>query len=503
MSLFLRLVACLATLSAVVGCGGGSDNASEPEPAQSSRNATVGVLLTDAPTDEFSEILATVTSIRLLGSDRQIVLFSGNETVDLLRLESFSDLFAVAGDVPPGSYTKVRLTLSDLVLVRRDASGALIERIRPTLPGGGRLDLDLRDAILLSRGETAIIEIDIDARKSFHAVGTGAGGFVFRPVAFVHALRDGVSTRLARVHGEITDIDSRHTVITLCASAPVAAMHHDDDDHDHDHCVRVDVSEDTGLFGETGDAIEFADLREGDEATAVGRLHRLDDEDDDEDSDSDSDSDSDDDEDSDSDRDHRRVPQLAMDAVVVEHGPLGSFARLKGIVETPVGVVTNSFELALAPAQGFEPGAVIDVLLQDGTRIFSRDGEELDASAIEPDQRARVDGVLRLSSTDPDRLKAALVVVELDADADNLLMGTIQSSTARTRSLIVSTASGDRCVRVSSNARIFLVDEDNSGFSSERAEFEDLGPGMRIRAFGREAHDGCFEAALVVAETEN
>ena len=52
----------------------------------------------------------------LVGKDGQVTLFEGEQTLDLLQLADFSELFAVSDQVPPGTYSKIRLQVSDLVL---------------------------------------------------------------------------------------------------------------------------------------------------------------------------------------------------------------------------------------------------------------------------------------------------------------------------------------------------------------------------------------------------
>ena len=46
---------------------------------------------------------------------------------DFLKLESFTELFTVAEDVPAGDYNKIRLTLDRLRLVDLDDMGNVIE----------------------------------------------------------------------------------------------------------------------------------------------------------------------------------------------------------------------------------------------------------------------------------------------------------------------------------------------------------------------------------------
>jgi hypothetical protein len=108
----------LVTLAACGG-GGGSSSATPPvsQPPPAPTTGTVAMLLTDAPTDQFCQILATIESIDLLGANGPTNVFTGPETVDILGMRNFSDVFSIADGVPVGTYEKIRLTLSDLALV--------------------------------------------------------------------------------------------------------------------------------------------------------------------------------------------------------------------------------------------------------------------------------------------------------------------------------------------------------------------------------------------------
>jgi hypothetical protein len=112
---WLKTVAAVAAAFTLTACGGGGGG-SAAAPAPSDATATVGVLITDAPVGKWDEAIATITSVTLIGDDGQVQLFSGSQTLDLLKLADFSELFAVSDDVPPGRYSKIRLQLSDLVL---------------------------------------------------------------------------------------------------------------------------------------------------------------------------------------------------------------------------------------------------------------------------------------------------------------------------------------------------------------------------------------------------
>lgn len=493
------LIGSLPALVAAVflaACGGGGsadgeDGAPTPTPQQA---GTVGILITDGPTDQFAEINATITEIALLGGGPQRVIFSGDTTIDLLALDSHSELFALANDIQPGTFNKIRLTLSSLELVRRDAAGNVVERIRPRLPGNGKLDLSPRGSFTVAPGQTLLVELDVDLEKSIHIVATGNDRVQFRPVIFVRILQDQVSRRLARISGVVEDVDAEGGSFDLCQLRRferITRQNSDDDDDDgmNKRCIEVFVDDDTGLFADTGDPMMFDALAEGAAATAVGLLRKHDDDDDDED-----------DEEDDEEDDDRFEDDVRLDAVVIEVGEPGSFSSLSGTIASALDTATNRFDFDLAAAQGFAPDTTLSALVQDGTRIFSRDGTELDGAALEVDLEARIDGVVQLSATEADTLKSALIVVDTVGEPVSILRGNILTLDAANSSFNMSTEAGDRCVRVPAGAAIILLTIAPTQFTSERGEFGDLVAGQRVDVFGDPAVDGCLVADVVIAQ---
>jgi len=115
----LRLLTGIAllalALTSQVGCGadGGGGGVAL------NGTGTVAVVVTDGPTDEFVKVFVTVARVDLLreGGGRHGTIFEGEETFDLLSFESVSAPFVIADDVPAGTYSKIRLELSDIELV--------------------------------------------------------------------------------------------------------------------------------------------------------------------------------------------------------------------------------------------------------------------------------------------------------------------------------------------------------------------------------------------------
>lgn len=481
--------AALVAAFTLTACGGGGGSAGAPAPSDAT--ATVGVLITDAPVGQWDEAIATITSVTLIGDQGQVVLFSGSQTLDLLKLADFSELFAVSDAVPPGRYSKIRLQLSDLVLndINPD-TGNIIDSEQPQLVGNGKIDLNPRNSFVLQGGDVIFIELDFDMEKSLKITETGNGKLIVRPVVFVDIRTERPQGRLSRVHGEITEIDALTGDFRLCQTVYVSQWDDDGADRfmgdDDRRCVTVSTDDATGIFGEDGLPQAFEDLVVGEEATVIGRLRPLaDDEDDDSDDDSDDDR---------YDGDHH---YFALDAYVVEEGPLGTFRRILGTVASGVDPATSRFGLDVAAGQGIATEASLPVQLFDQSRIFNRDGEELGRDDIVINRTALVDGVLLIG--DDDVLRSPLVVLGDLAPSDAAAIeGAVVDVNTAEGTLLVNDGTLDRCVNAA-GAEIFIVD-DSDGFSSSRGDLDDLDPGQLVSIFGTEDLDGCLVADTILAE---
>jgi hypothetical protein len=240
-SLLLGLAALLS------GCNGGSEVSSSS--STGGGVGSVAVLLTDAPIDDFDQFWLTVTEISLLGDDGKMSLFSGSERLNLLDLNSHADLFSLADNIPAGDYHKIRMRVSDPLLVQLDIDGNVLESFVPAMPGNGKLDLNPRSNLHVFPGETLALQIDLDANKSIHLIQQGNGTYRFRPVVFVDVLTDGLSGKLLRVAGFIGDINDDG--FELCRTG-MAVEDDDNHDGDHNHCIQVSANTDTAFFDADG-----------------------------------------------------------------------------------------------------------------------------------------------------------------------------------------------------------------------------------------------------------
>lgn len=536
----LRAVLVAAMLG-LTACGGGAGTADSPAPPSPPPTSTppdpveppvaepatglVGIFITDNDTERFDQILVDVYKIDLIGNGKPVTVLDDEVTIDLKQLESNGELLSIADDVPPGFYNEVRLYVDEVTLVTLAADGSVDEAINPKLPSG-KLKLKPRGPFEVIAGESLLIQIDIDANKSVKFHPKGNGEWQFRPVAYVDIGDADDFGRLTRIYGRIDEIFDGENSFRLCQTE-LLSDDDDDDDYDRDeHCVLVNVFDDTGLFGATGDPIDFIDLAEEEFATVAGLVQNRDDDDDDEDErrreedddddDSDDDSDDDDSDDGDSDDDDDKDGSddsssthdddddenghgapFEIDAVVVMQGEKGTFSTYKGLVVDSLNTATGEFSIDLDTNQGIETDGPLAALFQDGTRVFDRKGNPLDPTAIAMGVRGQFEGRLMISDVDPDMLKTTLIVLDMLPDGDEILRGIIGSFTDSGFNLMTDV--GDRCVETDDDTEVLLITPDGDGITSNPGSLDDLESGQEVDVYG-DYENGCFDADSIVVD---
>lgn len=450
----------------VYGCGGGSGGAADPPPA--SQTGAVGIILTDAPTHSWDRALATITEITLLSDNGPPVdIFEGEETVDLLELGNYSEVFHIAEGVPVGNYGKIRLRVSRIELQRLDEAGAVSESRDARLVANGKIDLNPRGGFTVVGDETLMVQLDFDMTKALKITEAGASGIIIvRPVVFVRILGVEDLQRFTRVHGVVRELTDGGFV--LCQTRLAAS---DGTTAKLRHCLDVLLDDEAGIFDPGADPTGRDAVQPELELTAIGRLFRLlpatptaigND---------------------------RHVPDIALRGFVVQLGPLGTFSRVPAVATSPVG---GDSQFGLNP----QSGELTAGLLQQGTRIANRQAEFVGPEAIQTGVPGLFEGVPSVAT--PALLKTSFIVLDLDA-ATEALQGTIQVvDVAQQRLVVTVEALGDRCVDAAM-AAIFLVSETDDDFSQVEATLEDLAAGMTATTFGADDPGGCFVADVILA----
>ncbi len=228
----------------ITGCAGGADGGG------ATQTGTVAISLTDAPiVADFSAVNVTVNQVILLSDNQSpVTIFNGARTVNLLDLEEVEDLFIIHDAVQAGTYSKIRLQVSNPEFVRTNGEHISSDMIE--LVAGGKIDLVPQGVFTISPGEILNIRLDLDLEKSIVIHPTSPNTYFLRPVIFVDITRD-LKKRLVRVSGEIVQINQDTQSFLLRRTDP----HFNDlgnEDEDRPHLVRVVVPEGARIFNASG-----------------------------------------------------------------------------------------------------------------------------------------------------------------------------------------------------------------------------------------------------------
>ncbi|MCP4982148.1 MAG: hypothetical protein GY935_16855 [Gammaproteobacteria bacterium] len=269
------------------------------------------------------------------------------------------------------------------------------------------LDLVARDCFDVVDGGMTTLQVDIDAGKSIHVVGNSKA-YHFRPVIFVEDINQAFDSKLVRLDGEITSINTVAQTLTICDAIPAEGM-------DNLGCVKVHFGADAAFF----DNLEYAGAprsidellsaeKLGLELTVVGwlkfpaRQH------------------------SDADRAGREYPLIELEALVAE---LGEFLQVEGSVA--VDADSTGFAMQVSSGGPIITADNLSVMFQqgsagvNGSRIISRSGDLLDANDVVEPLPVQVDGTLQLIQGSDPLLMAALVIIDKDAAHTEQVTGII------------------------------------------------------------------------------
>lgn len=489
----LSLLAALLPLAAACSGGGGSGGS-----AGASSTGSVGVLISDAPSSDFLQVLLEVTKVELLGDAGRAVLFddpAGRE-FDLLSLRDDARMLALSRRVPAGDWNKIRLQIQGARLVRAtpsaDVQGDVIpcpegvelddpdlvcESIVPKTPGGGKLDLNPRGTIHVRAGELVLVKLDVDAVKSIHIVKTGAHAkYILRPVVFVDVFTRQATDRLVLLEGTIGTVDLAAGAFELCGGHAVfdASLGEPGGELAKDRCADVRVGAETSIFGPEGDALGLEDLVTGDPAAALGRF-RLD-----------------------------GSESLRFDAETVQVGGRAAVTRVAGEVTAPVEDTGGLGEFVIAPdPDGPVQADELVVRLLDGAKLFDRAGEPLDPADLAVGQRVRAFGWLVPSDGTPERLDASVVFASGAETTAEPLRGVVATPfDPATGELVVNAelpaGVAPRCVAIGPGDDVFRLVEGEGMLHSERIGPGDLETGENVDVYGEDGAP-CYAADTVIS----
>lgn len=209
------LIAGIFIFTISSSCGSGGDSTQTKKTNEGSFGS-VGILLKDAPADEFQHIYITITEISLLPANNEgnpLVVFTSDAgyTIDLLDLKDQDFLLTLNEQVPAGTYSKVRMKISGIDAVGGPCNGMDID-----LPSG-KIDVNPQGSFVVQQGEVLYLRLDIDANKSINLHPAGKSGkCIFRPVVFADVIPKNIPASCSMLY--------RGTIESLIYTEPNAPL---------------------------------------------------------------------------------------------------------------------------------------------------------------------------------------------------------------------------------------------------------------------------------------
>ena len=487
-------VLLLAISLLLVSCGGGGGGGSQT--GASTEPATVGLVITDAVTDEWDEARATITQVSLISDAGHEILFTGEKTIDLLSLREHVKLFVVKPNVKPGYYSKIRLQIKELVLVKNNDGTA--PTLQPVKVPSNKVDLNPQGTFYIAPGSVVFASLDWDMEKSLKFTETCNSNtaavkptttclkhLIMRPVIFVDiGSKPAFKKGLVRLYGTVQSVATGFSSFRLCSDASPVPL--PSAKNDEDFCVDVLVDDRTGIFDDEGAPRTIDTLAPADELTVFGWLRLTTGEN----------------------GDPSPIPlpegdveptKLQIKSIVVESGPEGTWEQIRGSLTTFVDPTNNTF--------GFDPdtgaATLLTAQLYPKSRVFRIDTEGDITEVLPPhaelkqDDRAQVDAVLVGS----DGLNVALMLWRSVRDAETeSIGGTISAVSLNRLTLHTLDGSGTQDVCTDFDTKVFLF-SDAGLVEISVIELQETWPAVATGI--TPPGNGCLQADVIVAQASS
>ena len=162
-TLSLLALPALTTLALSVACGGSSSNPVTMAATPAATGAT-SIILTDAPSDQWSAVEVVVTQVTLLNKadhTKEVVAFQGaTAKINLVDLDSVGELLATA-QIPVGTYDALRITIDPASVNLVKADGTPVPSSQVHVQGASVLVGLSADLVVTATGSNAV-QIDFD-----------------------------------------------------------------------------------------------------------------------------------------------------------------------------------------------------------------------------------------------------------------------------------------------------------------------------------------------------
>jgi len=317
-----------------------------------------------------------------------------------------------------------------------------------------------------------IVQIDLDANRSFQANATGNGMILFRPVVFVDVMDAGTGSEDARVSflsGIINRLAAPEgdSAFDLCEVQTLTGE--GEGDRTLDECQRVELGDTAALFDTAARPVDFAAVDDQAPAVVGGRFVEADD-------------------------------GLAFEALLVDLGVRDGFTRISGSLAADAA--DGAFTLTVETDD--DGTREVAVTLADGALLFDREGTLLDAAALVAGAEVRAKGLAGPEDADPfTELTATAVGIRSPEEVDDdeaEVEGTVIAFDGEQVDVMLDDGA-TACALVDEETTLTLFSEDADGSESAPGTVDDIQVDVEIDLTGESTEGDCVLARSVVIET--
>ncbi len=178
-TLSLLAVPAATVLALSLACGG---NSSSPAATPPVATGATSIILTDAPSDQWSAINVVVTKVTLLNkADRtkEVVAFQGaTASINLVDLDSVGELLTTA-QIPVGTYDAMRITIdsASVSLVKQDGTSVPSTQVH-VAAGKDTVQVGLSTDLVVTASGSNAVQIDFDLGHPLFLVQLPTGDWV-------------------------------------------------------------------------------------------------------------------------------------------------------------------------------------------------------------------------------------------------------------------------------------------------------------------------------------
>ncbi len=466
-----RILALAIATALIAACGGGSGS------SNSAPTGSVTITMADAPVDGYSQVIMVISQIRLLSDGGQDVLVLDEpKQVDFLALSNFSEVLTKR-EVIAGTYSKIRLILDSLTLVKTDAAGNVTQTDDVKLNGLQKIDINPQGTFQVRGGEDIIVNVDLNLDRSIHIVTTGNGAVKFRPVIFASINTEPAFDKLFRVEGTVDSIDGNATTLNVCDIRRVS-----DDGarapNPKDICVFTDPNTDTSYFDAESNPLSngFDGLAVNDLVVIYGKFD----------------------------------PAASTDTfvpAVIAMGSRDTFARERGVSSEFVADANDAsapgtMNLDEVNSACSSTPAQRVVSVAGSTAVFSEDADgnaaQISRESIERCRATETEGSVVYRGAADEFLRAFVVLQGVPVIAEEELVGSLASNGQGQYTLTPTTPGTDQCVVVGDATAMTQIETVDG--TATVTQLGTVPLGLEVSVTGTRDANNCLAATEVIRE---